>query len=145
MLRHPDRRALPTQIAAQQDAENAAHAAFAGKRTVTPRSRDGMIESLRVLIACRKTAVAARRVALQMIQNTIVCARDVLRTMTRMQLVRTLAAWRPDLTAYRDVLSYQFHFEMTDLIQGYKQSDCACLILAAKEFHARQHASTIAS
>ena len=89
------------------DAQNAAHAAFAGKRTVTPRSRDGMVESLRVLTACRKTAVAARRVALQMIQNTIVCApdglRDTLRSMTRMQLIRTLAAWRPDLTAYRDV------------------------------------------
>ena len=41
------------------DAQNAAHAAFAGKRTVTPKSRDGMIESLRVLKACRKTAVAA--------------------------------------------------------------------------------------
>jgi transposase len=91
------------------DAQNAAHAAFARKRTVTPRSRDGMVESLRVLKACRKTAVAARRVALQMIQNTIVCApdglRDALRTMTRMQLVRALAAWRPDLTAYRDVES----------------------------------------
>jgi len=66
-----------------------------------------MVESLRVLKACRKTAVVARRIALQMIQNTIVCApdnlRDVLRCMTRMQLVRTLAAWRPDLTGYRDV------------------------------------------
>src|SRR6202041_2503981 len=40
------------------DAQNAAHAAFAGQRTVTPRSRDGMIESLRVLMACRKTAVS---------------------------------------------------------------------------------------
>ena len=58
---------------------NAAHAAFAGQRTVTPRSRDGMIESLRVLMACRKTAVSARRVALQMIHNTIVCAPDTLR------------------------------------------------------------------
>ena len=58
------------------DAQNAAHAAFAGKRTVTPKSRDGMIESLRVLKACRKTAVTARRIALQMIQNTIVCAPD---------------------------------------------------------------------
>ena len=29
------------------DAQNAAHAAFAGKRTVTPRSRDGMVESPR--------------------------------------------------------------------------------------------------
>ena len=89
------------------DAESAAHAAFAGTRTVTPRTRDGMIEALRVLSACRKTAVAARRVALQMIQNTIVCApdnlRELLRRLTRMQLIRTLAAWRPDLTGYRDV------------------------------------------
>jgi transposase len=91
------------------DAQNAAHAAFTGKRTVTPKSRDGMIESLRVLKACRKTAVAARRVALQMIQNTIICApdelREPLRKMTRMQLIRTLAAWRPDLTDYRNVVS----------------------------------------
>ena len=82
------------------DAQNAAHAAFAGQRTVTPRSRDGMIESLRILMACRKTAVSARRIALQMIHNTIVCApdalRDQLRNLTRMQLVRTLASWRPD-------------------------------------------------
>jgi transposase len=91
------------------DAQNAAHAAFAGRRTVTPKSRDGMIESLRVLKACRKTAVAARRVALQMIHNTIVCApdelREALRNMTRMQLIRTLAAWRPDLTDSRNVVS----------------------------------------
>ena len=89
------------------DAQNAAHAAFAGQRTVTPRSRDGMIKSLRVLMTCRKTAVTARRVALQLIHNTVVCApdglRDQLRNMTRMQLIRTLASWRPDLTAYRDV------------------------------------------
>ncbi len=89
------------------DAQNAAHAAFAGKRTVTPKTRDGMIESLRVLKACRKTAVAARRVALQLIQSTIVSApddlRDSLRKLTRMQLIRTLAAWRPDLSDYRNV------------------------------------------
>ena len=60
------------------DAQNAAHAAFAGQRTVTPRSRDGMIKSLRVLMACRKTAVSARRIALQMIRNMIVCSPDAL-------------------------------------------------------------------
>ncbi len=91
------------------DAQNAAHAAFTGKRTVTPKSRDGMIEALRVLKACRKTAVAARRVALQMIHNTLVCApddlRDQLRKLTRMELIRTLAAWRPDMTDYRNVAS----------------------------------------
>lgn len=89
------------------DAQNAAHAAFAGIRTVTPRSRDGMVEALRVLKVCRKSAVAARRVALQMIQGTIISApdalRDKLRGMTRMQLIRTLAASRPDMSAYRDV------------------------------------------
>jgi transposase len=91
------------------DAENAAHAAFAQVRTVTPKTRDGMVESLRVLTVCRKTAVAARRVALQLIQNSIVSApdelREALRTMTRMQLVRTLAAWRPDLSDYRNLTS----------------------------------------
>ena len=38
------------------DAQNAAHAAFAGKRTVTPKSRDGMIESL----ACSRRAEKRR-------------------------------------------------------------------------------------
>lgn len=89
------------------DAENAAHAAYAGIRTVTPKTRDGMIEALRVLKVCRKTAVSARRVALQMIQTQVISApeelRDQLRNMTRMQLIRTLAAWRPDLSGYRDV------------------------------------------
>lgn len=89
------------------DAENAAHAAFAGIRTVTPKTRDGMVESLRVLKMCRKTAIAARRIALQMIQMNIISSpeaiRESLRTMTRMQLIRTLAAWRPDLSGYRDI------------------------------------------
>lgn len=91
------------------DAQNAAHAAFARRRTVTPKNRDGMIESLRVLKVCRKTAIAARKVALQLIQNTIICALDELREplqkMTRMQLIRTLGAWRPDLSDYRNVAS----------------------------------------
>lgn len=88
------------------DAENAAHAAFARKRTVTPRARMGMVESLRVLRVARKSAVAARRVALQMIQMQIISApeelRDQVRNLTKMQLIRTLAAWRPDATNYRD-------------------------------------------
>jgi transposase len=40
-----------------------------------------------------------------MIHNTIVSdgLRDQLRSLTRTQFVRTLASWRPDLTAYRDL------------------------------------------
>ena len=77
------------------DAQSATHAAFAERRTVTPLSRDGMVESVRVLKVCRKAAVQARRVALQLIQTTIVCGpyrlRDLMRNMTCMQLIRTLA------------------------------------------------------
>jgi len=88
------------------DAEQAAHAAFARVRTVTPRAHNGMVESLRALKIVRKTAIAGRRTALQMIQALIISApeelRDQLRNMTRMQLIRILAAWRPDLSDYRD-------------------------------------------
>ncbi len=42
------------------DAQNAAHAAFAGRRTVTPRSRDGMVESLRVLTGSRPRSLVRR-------------------------------------------------------------------------------------
>ena len=104
------------------DAENAAHAAFAGIRTVTPKTRDGMVESLRVLKVCRKTAIAARRIALQMIQMNIISApesiRESLRTMTRMQLIRTLAAWRPDLGGYRDI-SIAYKIALKSLARRY--------------------------
>ncbi|MDE9590237.1 IS110 family transposase [Xenorhabdus bovienii] len=89
------------------DAECAAHAAFSLIRTVTPKTRDGMVESLRVLKACRKTAIMARRVALQMLQMTLVSApeklREQLRKLTRMQLIRTLVTSKPDMTRYRHV------------------------------------------
>ena len=120
------------------DAQNAAHAAFAGKRTVTPKSRDGMIEALRVLKACRKTAIAARRVALQMIHNTVVCApddlRDQLRKLTRMELIRTLAAWRPDMTDYRNVAS-AYRITLRSLARRYLElhdeiADLDCMISA---------------
>jgi transposase len=104
------------------DAQNAAHAAFAGHRTVTPRSRDGMVESLRILRVCRKTAVNARRIALQMIQTTIIAApdglRDQFRQMTRMQLIRSLAALRPDLSAYRD-LEAAYRISLKSLARRY--------------------------
>lgn len=42
-----------------------------GRRTLTPRSRDGMAEFLRVLAVCRKTAVGVRRTTLLGIQIMI--------------------------------------------------------------------------
>ena len=56
------------------DAEMAAEAAFTGNRTVTPKTRDGMVEALRMLHKTRQTAVRSRKIALQMINDQIVSA-----------------------------------------------------------------------
>jgi transposase len=88
------------------DAENAARAVLAGRRTTTPKTKDGQVESLRVLRLTRSTAVKSRRAALQLLRNHVVSApeelRDQVRNLTRMQLIRTCAAWRPDATGFRD-------------------------------------------
>ena len=88
------------------DAENAARAVLAGRRTTVPKTKDGQVEALRVLRLTRSTAVKSRRAALQLLRNHIVSApeelRDQVRNLTRMQLIRTCAAWRPDTTGFRD-------------------------------------------
>lgn len=90
------------------DAINAARAALEGKRISIAKQRDGQIEALRVLRVTRQTAVKARRAALQQLNNTIIGApdevRDQTRNLTRMQLIRTCAAWRPDTDAADDPL-----------------------------------------
>ncbi len=88
------------------DAIAAATAALTGRRVVCAKDRSGAVEALRVLRATRKTAIKGRRVALQHLRATIVAApdeiRDRIRSMTRMQLIRHCAAWRPATSAYRD-------------------------------------------
>ncbi|SUI47135.1 Transposase IS116/IS110/IS902 family [Salmonella enterica subsp. indica] len=104
------------------DAECAAHAAFSGIRTVTPKTRNGMIESLRVLKTCRKTALSARRGALQIIHSNIISApdelREQLRNMTRMQLIRPLGSYRPDVSEYRNVTNV-YHISLKFLARRY--------------------------
>jgi transposase len=88
------------------DAILAARAALEGKRISLAKSRDGQIEALRVLRVARETAVKSRRSALQLLRMTIIAApdevRDQTRNLTRMQLIRTCAAWRPDADAAAD-------------------------------------------
>ena len=88
------------------DAISAARAALHGRRVSVPKSKDGPVESLRVLRVTRQTAVRARRNALQLLRMTIVAApeelRDQVRNLTRMQLIRTCAAWRPETTNAAD-------------------------------------------
>lgn len=88
------------------DALAAARAALTGQRVQVAKDRSGAIEALRVLRTTRKTAIKCRRATLQQLHITIVAApdeiRDQVRNLTRMQLLRTCAAWRPDLIGYRD-------------------------------------------
>jgi transposase len=88
------------------DAIAAARAALSGQRVRLAKDRNGQVEALRVLRTTRKTAVRCRRATLQQLHNTIVAAPDDLRElhrhMTKMQLLRTLAASRPDRVGFRD-------------------------------------------
>jgi len=88
------------------DAVNAALAALRGQRTTVPKARNGAVEALRVLRLTRAGAVKARRAALQLLHSHIVSApdevRDQVRNLTRMQRLRTCAAWRLDPAACDD-------------------------------------------
>lgn len=88
------------------DAVAAAEAARTGQRVQVAKDRSGAVEALRVLRTTRKTAMKCRRAALQQLHNTIVAApdevRDQVRNLTRMQRLRSCAAWRPDVVGYRD-------------------------------------------
>jgi transposase len=98
--------AAPAARTDKLDAVAAALSALNCTRIRPAKSRDGRIEALRVLRTTRQTAVKARRAALQQLRNTIVAApdrtRDRLRGRSRMQLIRGLAASRPDPLAFRD-------------------------------------------
>jgi transposase len=113
------------------DAINAARAALHNQRTAIPKSKDGAVEALRVLRTTRAQAVRERRNALQLLRMTIVEApdevRDQVRNLTRMQLIRVVAAWRPDVsnvvdpvTAYRVGLKSlaRRYLELSDEITG---------------------------
>ena len=54
------------------DAISAARAALHGRRVSIPKSKDGAVESLRVLRVTRQTAIRARPNALQLLRMTIV-------------------------------------------------------------------------
>ena len=88
------------------DAIAAAQAALSGQRVRVAKDRNGQVESLRVLRTTRKTAIKCKRATLQQLHNTIVAApdsvREQLRNQTRMQLLRALAASRPDRVGFRD-------------------------------------------
>lgn len=81
------------------DAENAARAVLAGTATTLPKTRDGMVEAIRVLFNTRSSAVTARTAAINQLKSTLVTGPDTLRVqldgLTTPKLVRAAAALRP--------------------------------------------------
>ncbi|MCA4135701.1 IS110 family transposase, partial [Arthrobacter sp. M4] len=81
------------------DAYQAAEAVLSGQATATPKSRDGAVESLRVLRAERTTAMRARIAVMAQVKDILVTAPDPLRAkyrgMTSPALMKTLEKTRP--------------------------------------------------
>lgn len=91
------------------DAVAAADAARSGNRIAVPKSRDGQVESLRALRLVRASAVQARTIAFQELDQLLVTApaqlRDQIRNLPRMELIRRCAAWRPNTGNAADPLT----------------------------------------
>jgi transposase len=91
------------------DAAAAAEAARTGQRIAVPKSRDGRVESLRVLKLTRASAVKARTIAFQQLDQLLVSApaqlRDQIRDLSKMKLIRSCAQWRPNPADAADPLT----------------------------------------
>ena len=81
------------------DAYAAAMAVLSGRATGIPKSRDGLVEAVRVLRTARRSAVKARTQAMNQIRGMLVSAPAILREqvagLERTALIRTLARLRP--------------------------------------------------
>ncbi|MFJ8770421.1 IS110 family RNA-guided transposase [Streptomyces clavifer] len=81
------------------DAYAAATAVASGRATGVPKSRDGVVEAVRVLRVTRRSAIKARTQAMNQIRNLLVSAPAMLREqvagLDRAPLIRTLARLRP--------------------------------------------------
>ncbi len=103
----PDRKARRWQGKSDPvDAEAAARAAQAGRRTGIPKQRDGQVEALRTLRVARRSAIASRADAQRQMKALIVTAPDTLRAtlreLTDRQLIKVCAAKRPNRSTTAD-------------------------------------------
>jgi transposase len=96
----PDRRARRANGKSDPvDAYAAATAVLSGRAAGTPKSRDGIVEAIRVLRTARKSAVKARTQTINQIRALIVTApsavREKARGLSTTELIDTLARSRP--------------------------------------------------
>ncbi|MFF0284446.1 transposase [Rhodococcus aetherivorans] len=82
------------------DARHAAATALPGRGLATPKDRDGLVESMRILLTERSSARKAQGAAMNQIHALLVTApeqiRAAYRTLTSAKLVATLARSRPN-------------------------------------------------
>lgn len=82
------------------DAEAAARAVLSGEATVVPKTRAGLVESIRAVHVVRRSAVKARTQAGNQIKDLVLTApdpiRDELRPLTTTQRAKRAARWRPN-------------------------------------------------
>lgn len=85
------------------DAYAAALAALSGRATATPKTRDGAVESIRVLRVVRRSAVKARTQTINQLKALLITApselREQLRGLGTAALIRTCARLRPGAVA----------------------------------------------
>jgi len=83
------------------DAEGAARAVLSGEATGVPKSRDGIVESIRTLHVVKRSAIKARTQAGNQMTSLIVTApevtRDELRGLSALKRARRAAKWRPGI------------------------------------------------
>lgn len=97
----PDRKARRWQGKSDPvDAEAAARAALARRRTGIPKQSDGRVEALRSLRVARRSAVSQRSDVSRQMKTLVITApeelREVLRNLGDRQLIATCATSRPD-------------------------------------------------
>lgn len=88
------------------DAEAAARAVLAGRATARPKVTTGVVETIRMLLITRDSAVKARTAAYSQLRDVITTApadlHDTLITLTGPARVRKVVALRPDTTRLSD-------------------------------------------
>jgi transposase len=99
-VNRPDRRTRRQQGKSDPvDALAAARAVLAGTATATPKTRDGVVESIRALRIARGHAVKARAQAANQLHHLVVDAPEPLRSQLRplrlKALVAAVASWQP--------------------------------------------------
>lgn len=96
----PDRRARRKHGKSDPaDAIAAARAVQAGTATGTPKTHDGVVESIRALRVARSGAIKARTAAINALRQTLITApaelREQMATLARAELIATCARLRP--------------------------------------------------